>query len=367
MRITWIDSAKAYGIALVFYGHILESLTQLQNNSLLLQYKLIYAFHMPLFFILSGYLSKNSKLNFRYRLASRIVPVLFFNLLAFPFKVIEDIYSNKFFHNIGFYLYSLLSLTRGYPMFDFMTWFLVCLFTVESIDFLLRRYIKTNKGLIVATICLYLIGELITLKPKFFTFATGISVDFWYANEALIAYLFYQFGSTLKRSEFLETKTLPALQIAILIFTGLFFLFTFNLNSAVNMAGSRHGNLILFPLTAIAGSLFVILIAKLVPANKIIIFIDQNTLILLGINGFFVHFMNEKIASWIKVFLSDSHLIVFEICGMTTLISMILSIPAILILNKFIPQLVGKPRNNGPILKSFDKLALGIQEITKEG
>lgn len=42
-RIQWIDSAKGFGILLVVYAHLFEFGTSL-----------IYLFHMPLFFILSG-------------------------------------------------------------------------------------------------------------------------------------------------------------------------------------------------------------------------------------------------------------------------------------------------------------------------
>ena len=45
-RIEYIDLAKAIGIFLVCLGHTVDPDTQLKT--------IIYAFHMPLFFILSG-------------------------------------------------------------------------------------------------------------------------------------------------------------------------------------------------------------------------------------------------------------------------------------------------------------------------
>lgn len=49
-RIEYIDIAKALGIMLVIAGHVTSSTTVIKKE--------IYAFHMPLFFMLSGMLLK---------------------------------------------------------------------------------------------------------------------------------------------------------------------------------------------------------------------------------------------------------------------------------------------------------------------
>ena len=60
-RIAWLDVAKALGIFLVFYGHLLEVMYRYGGRPFLFpQIKFIYAFHMPLFFVLSGYLYRDS-------------------------------------------------------------------------------------------------------------------------------------------------------------------------------------------------------------------------------------------------------------------------------------------------------------------
>jgi acyltransferase len=351
MRIVWIDVAKAYGMILVFYGHIVERFVWLGYVSAQFQLKFIYAFHMPLFFILSGYILANKKNNFRFCLASRIVPYIFFNLLALLIEIPKDILSNKLGQNLSHYAHGLLSFIRGYPTFNFMTWFLVCLFTVEIIDFVLRQHIKTNRGLFIAATYLYLAGNLVIANIDFFTSSTGILKNYWYVHESLVMYIFYQLGSICKHSNFLEKETSSTLQILTLIFTGLFFFSTLDLNSAVNTAVSVHGNVLLFPLTAIAGSLFLISIAKLTPPCSLILFFGQNTLVLLGLNGLFYHFVNEPCTRQLSVFLPDSQLAVFVICGLATLASLAISFPCVLVLNKFLPQLVGKPRIDGPILK----------------
>lgn len=81
-RIVWIDIAKAYGIILVFYGHFAKRLSDLGCGEAFIQLKFIYSFHMPLFFIICGYLYKRTNYSFsdflKYHLMSRIIPVIFF-------------------------------------------------------------------------------------------------------------------------------------------------------------------------------------------------------------------------------------------------------------------------------------------------
>ena len=54
-RIESIDAAKAIGIVLVIMGHCF-------NSTLPYMHEFIYSFHMPLFFILSGWFIKESSI-----------------------------------------------------------------------------------------------------------------------------------------------------------------------------------------------------------------------------------------------------------------------------------------------------------------
>ena len=62
-RIDWVDAAKAWGMFLVFYGHFVERVAQTDNPAAFMQQKLVYAFHMPLFILLSGLLAAHLLLN----------------------------------------------------------------------------------------------------------------------------------------------------------------------------------------------------------------------------------------------------------------------------------------------------------------
>ncbi|MGA2782942.1 MAG: acyltransferase family protein [Smithella sp.] len=101
-RISWVDNAKALGIILVFYGHIVEKIFQTYYGipATGLQYKLIYLFHMPLFFLLSGYLVKETQhrklfMFMKNKFMTRIVPFFFFNILILPCLFIFAKISNQ--------------------------------------------------------------------------------------------------------------------------------------------------------------------------------------------------------------------------------------------------------------------------------
>ena len=66
-RIWVIDVARFYAIAMVFYGHFIERFMLLKNPAGFDQYKFIYSFHMVVFFVLAGYVVKESDIEFRFR------------------------------------------------------------------------------------------------------------------------------------------------------------------------------------------------------------------------------------------------------------------------------------------------------------
>ena len=74
---------KLFLIFIVLYGHWIEP--QTEHSAILLQvYRLIYAFHMPLFFVLSGYTYRAQKINkdfFIKKIKTIYVPFLLFALI----------------------------------------------------------------------------------------------------------------------------------------------------------------------------------------------------------------------------------------------------------------------------------------------
>jgi fucose 4-O-acetylase-like acetyltransferase len=96
-RIKWIDACKGFTIILVVMGHVADGYL---NAGLFLPYKsiltysrcLVYSFHMPLFFVLSGitfyiaYVEKNRKNKFIYQIVNLIWIYFIFSIIQWCFQ-----------------------------------------------------------------------------------------------------------------------------------------------------------------------------------------------------------------------------------------------------------------------------------------
>ena len=71
-RIQYLDIAKAIGIILVIIGHI-------SQNEIITS--VIYSFHMPLFFILSGYLYHKG--NTKNKIKKILIPYFLFSIISY--------------------------------------------------------------------------------------------------------------------------------------------------------------------------------------------------------------------------------------------------------------------------------------------
>lgn len=134
-RICWVDNAKGIAIIMVVAGHV-GFLPELLHNA-------IYAFHMPLFFILSGlFIDKSiSETTFSNFFIKKV------QTLMIPF------FAFGFINVLYFYLLSGFSLSNP-VFFDIKTtlvdalfcvrhsgkWFLCSLFFAEIILFLVHKY-----------------------------------------------------------------------------------------------------------------------------------------------------------------------------------------------------------------------------------
>lgn len=95
-RINWIDWAKAIAITIVVFGHIPED-----KNSFLMSY--ILQFHMPLFFFISGFLTKEevfSVKTLKKYWHNLIIPYFCYNIIYLPYWTIRHLSESS---NINWY------------------------------------------------------------------------------------------------------------------------------------------------------------------------------------------------------------------------------------------------------------------------
>lgn len=359
-------------MVLVFYGHFIEEFMLLKNSVGASQYKFIYSFHMVLFIVLSGYISKERKDEWgikkflTHSFFSRLLPYIFFTF----FMMIPPFFFNGKFYGLILpsfegYAKGLLLTAFGLSSFCVPSWFLLLIIGVEVVHYATFRFLKnSNTKLLIAVLSFYVVGYFLNLKLDIFNPLKGriVGWNYFFIHEAITMYAFYLIGIYLRRKQFLKDTvsikiTLPA---AIVLFSIVFFTyklnngpFNFNVYNYVVILFASHGHMLLFPLTAIAGCSLIIFLARMTPEYKIITWLGQNTLILMCLNGIFYHYINPGLAKWILENFSGSAITISVSGIIVTFVSLALCIPFIFLFNKYIPQLIGKPKINGPLIKNL--------------
>lgn len=144
-RLSWIDICRGIGILLVVYGHALD------GNGL--RY-LIYAFHMPLFFFLSGIVFHHKKyesfwIYLKKDIRRILIPYLIFAFLSLLLWFFIGLPENH--RTTSLFIYQFLSIFYGNGSgdglaFNNLLWFLPCLFVTKLGFWVLTELIKNKKG-----------------------------------------------------------------------------------------------------------------------------------------------------------------------------------------------------------------------------
>ncbi|MEO0289433.1 MAG: acyltransferase family protein [candidate division WOR-3 bacterium] len=278
-RENFIDIAKSIGIFLVVLGH-----TEIDQNLK----TFIYSFHMPLFFIISGFLLKiesNFKEFFLKRFKRLILPYFIFSFLTYLFWIfVTGRHGIGLVSEIGYLkpvIGTLIGLSHNdYLVHNISLWFLYVLFLTELIYFYISR-IKNQVLLFIVPIILSFIGYVVTNK---------LHLRLIYGFEkVLIAQVFYFSGFIIKKNNLqVNIKKLSIYKILYLclIFFVLNQYFT-KINGFVDLVGNLFGkNFIIYYLNGFSGSFMVIflslMVEKLNSGRKVFELVSKSTLYILG-------------------------------------------------------------------------------------
>ncbi|MGH1374967.1 MAG: acyltransferase family protein [Alphaproteobacteria bacterium] len=161
----WVDYAKAIGIVLVVYGHVARGLygadLVISNNIYALLDSVVYSFHMPLFFFLSGlffygsFLKKGCGSFVLSKVDTVVYPYLIWSIMQGSIEVFLSQYTN------GNVSYSEVSSLLWSPRAQF--WFLYSLFFIFAVSavlyaFLLKAKVSANivtASLLIISVILY--------------------------------------------------------------------------------------------------------------------------------------------------------------------------------------------------------------------
>ena len=248
-RITYIDIFKGIGILFMVMGHIgFSSIFD----------KWIHAFHMPMFFFISGYLSKNiSQPNgggreyILKKIKTLIVPYISFGFFHFIFWYIVI---NKMQYHFGLLKNLLWTNTYTLPIAGAL-WFLTALFFVDIFYLLIEKFITCN---FLKFFIILLISTFGTIETKVFPFRFPYAID-----SAFVGIGLFYIGRLVKNHK--EEKIIHSLLnmkvLSIIILTFVVGMLIF-LNGYINMRSSKYAFIPLFWINAIFSSIIILNISK---------------------------------------------------------------------------------------------------------
>ncbi len=271
-RLCWVDNARAIGIILVVYGH-----TQCGSFAK----ELIYSFHMPLFFFLSGYLLKDSDLRVNFfsflinNLRRLMIPYFAFWSLSYLLWLPTRTMRSEAFHSSVSFMQPVLGLFYGIEenlFVNYALWFFPCLFVTRLVFWWLHGRLNSKFWILW-----------ITLAPILGIFI-HMSLPWrlpWSLDSALVALIFFGHGYNIGRAGILDKeRPWPALA-GIAIICSSWLVFVADINGQVAMDQMIFGkSALLFFITAAIGIAMMVSMAKLIPHTSVGRWLSENTIII---------------------------------------------------------------------------------------
>ena len=312
-RIEYLDYAKGIGIILVVLGHIL-----IKGNIKIY----IYSFHMPLFFIISGYLFNyiniiNFKEVINKKIKALLIPYLTFSLINILGEYILSglsfmVLKKNFLETIKFSGIGAL-------------WFLPALFIAEFIFIFCKINISKSIYSILIFGGISCMALLIWVFTKNFIAIILIRSIIGLIFMVIGYYLFFIMKNITLKWYQLIIITLLSIKLAIL-------------NGGVDLWGISFNNIILYFTTSILGSLNIILISKKIN-SKILKFFGENTLIIMA-----THQLILNIISKISIF-GEVHFII------KLILVLMIEYGIIILVNNNLVFLLGKFNSKSKVYK----------------
>ena len=321
-KINYIDYSKGIAIFFVIFGHVYC------GNNIITTW--ICSFHVPLFFIISGFLlklnkNKDIKSVILKKFKSLMVPYILFSIINI----------------LGYYL------INGLPyiglrenIFNTITlfgvgalWFLPALFISETLFLFEKNNISKNKykALFYITIVFIIAIFIFVSKGNYNSVIGKLTIVLVRSMVALffinIGYYLYK---VINKINFKIYQILILAAISIILST---------LNGYVDLWGVQFNNLPLYVFNSIIGSLLIIAITKKINHSKVLKFLGQNTLIIMATHQLILQAILKS--SLIKYL--NNIMIIFII--------LLLEYPLIKIINKYLPFMLGKKREKSIVHK----------------
>ena len=327
-RVTYIDIAKALAIFLVILGHVVNVGTPVKT--------ILYTFHMPLFFILTGMTYKwpsNGSWHFiKERLARNV------GVLLIPYLLFALFYSKLTFSNLAYIGYSSWKTLRMAGSLSSL-WFLMALFMSHMyllivFKLLPKKYEENMLLLLLIAIVLLTIGVFLPYGGKY-----GYP---WMTNVAFVGSAFILFGKLIRKLVNRFSDMNIAWRLFAFVVTLILFLVMIPVNHPspgyVLMADGLYGNATIFAVTAFLGSVSVIMFSQI----SDVLFSRQSFVLWIGKNTLGIFLIHKFIVGGAQTIINNigyDYNNVAIACA-TSVIVLMVSCVIVMLINKFVPFLL---------------------------
>lgn len=352
-RLTHVDMMKAIGMVLVVVGHA-PGLDPFIKH-------VIYSFHMPLFFFISGLLLTEAKLALPYRAyfsalwKGLALPYLFFFVVSYLYWLPTHDMAASAVKYVGMGWQAPLMgilVGNGDALFvNVVLWFFTCLFTASLIFFAARKYFSAAfllvalNGLGVVFVLLY--DRSWPRLP-------------WGLDNAVVAIAFYSAGhffrgyqkATSDRISKAGTRILAFLMLAAVAFVA-------NINGNVDLNTLQFGShrALYFP-GAYLGIFALFYFSIGMPATRVFRWLSQNTIII-----FPTHLLMFSVFTGIAVVVFGFPRDFKESSFIWTLLfptaALLSSYPASVFIRRFFPFVMGKGRTKHALPQDIQSIEFG--------
>lgn len=303
-RIEWIDIAKGFGILLVILGHtIAYDCSHIVYNS-------IYAFHMPLFFFLMGFVYNEKKYsNFGNVLNKKIRQLLKPWAVIYVISLMVCICVPSWRENLSFHQMLVeLYTANSNNIQNSSIWFLMCSFFVFVI---VHFYNKIPKSKLLIVFSIIFAFGLLYMQPGLLFISKHIHslpcnrLPFK-IDTAFIAAVFFIIAQNIR----MHANILFSYNCILVFMGGIIFMLLASFNGETNVNTLSFGKYrILYYFIALLGIICTIRLSKIISEckntrlKKILLFYGKNSLIIFGFQSLFIrlyilicnHYCNEKL------------------------------------------------------------------------
>lgn len=321
-RLAYIDALKGITIFLVLLGH--------NSPNTYITY-MIYFFHMPLFFFMSGYLSKGREQITKslYKKAKTLIyPYIMYGCLIIVYNSLFDYVRHNFMKDK--LIKRIIALLYGNYIWENNSdyigtlWFLVCLFcTVIIGEYIIKNCQKNRWKSIILVLGLILMGWGSEIFKERFNLRLP-----WCLDVAFVAAIFYMGGYLVKKIKYRFTmRVCVILEIIGIAFGWLNYIYMEKQEYCLlrtDMLNMNYGNMILFLLSSLNICIGTLELFKLLSDKLKISWLEevgQASMVLM-----IVHiYVNQIVMMFLNHFDLNRWIVAFPICtGISVLIALIL-------------------------------------------